>query len=147
MPGNLGEFLGSLQNAQVFGKFSKQPIIWKIFKIYRIYHPQISIGICEILGSPNAWESGKFSKCLGIWEISQLPRFMELFPKYPIIWEIFKILKIYHPQIPKRNLGNLGNSPIAWESGKFPKQCIFQLRKFPNFPNTQGFLKNVNIKQ
>jgi len=31
--------------------------------------------------SPNAWVSGKFPKCLGIWEIS-------------------KILKIYNPQIP-----------------------------------------------
>ena len=41
---------------------------------------------------PNAWVSGKF-------------------PKYSVIWEISKILKIYHFE----------NSPNSCESGKLPK--------------------------
>ena len=62
----------------------------------------------------------KFSKCLGIWEIFQIPtnisqmtgNFQDTqafgeFPKYPdilrisqFIWEVSKIFKINHPQIP-----------------------------------------------
>ena len=32
---------------------------------------------CRNLGNfPNAWVSGKFPKCLGIWEISQVPGYL-----------------------------------------------------------------------
>lgn len=39
-------------------------IIWEIFKILKLYHPKISKGI---------WESREFPKCLGIWEIPEIP--------------------------------------------------------------------------
>ena len=65
--------------------------------------------------SPNALESRKFPKCLGIWEIQyslgNSPNALESskFPKCLGIWEIPLIL------------GNLGNFPNAWESEKFTK--------------------------
>ena len=75
----------------------------------------------------NAWESGEFPKCLGIWKIPEIPgnlenssnfwvilrvvnflsirnfpnfqRFAE-FSKYSVTCKISKIFKVYHPQIP-----------------------------------------------
>ena len=52
------------------------------------------------------------------------------FPKYPVIREISKILKIYQPQISSgiweiwritQMPGNQGNFQNDWESGEFPK--------------------------
>ena len=105
--------LGNSPNVWVFGEF---PVIWEISKILKIYHPQIPIetwGISKIprhLGnSPNSQTFEELPKCLGFGK----------FPKYPVIWEISKILKIYHPQIPieiwgiSQMPGYLGNFPTA----------------------------------
>ena len=76
--------LGNFPNTQIFGKFPRYPIKWKISKIFKIYQPQIPIGISEISGifqipgilgiceipqipgnlgkPPNTWESGEFPK-------------------------------------------------------------------------------------
>jgi len=54
------------------------------------------------------------------------------FPKYPVIWEISKILKRYSPQIPIGIWENLGNSSYSGESGQFPKTQTFG--KFPRYP-------------
>ena len=54
------------------------------------------------------------------------------FPKYPVIWEISKILKKYSPQIPIGIWENLGNSSNSGESGQFPKTQTFG--KFPRYP-------------
>jgi len=56
----------------------------------------------NLINFPNAWVSGKFLKCLGVWEISQMPEYLGnfskawvsgKFPKNPGILEISKILK------------------------------------------------------
>ena len=66
----------------------------------------------------NDWTFGEFPKTPGIWEISQIPGYLEKFPK---------ILKIHHSQIPtgiwgiSQMLGYLGNFPNTWVSGKFKK--------------------------
>ena len=96
------------------------------FKIFKMYHPQLFIGIWGIsqmpgyLGNlPNSWVSGQFPKCLGSWEIPQISSHLRNFQN----------LKLYHPQIPKGIWGisqmpvYLGNFPIVWVSGKFPK-CL-----------------------
>jgi len=78
---------------------------------------------------PKAWVSGKFPKCLAIWEISQISGFLGNFPnaskfagnflvflKFPS--GISRILGIWKNfQIPR----NLGKSPDFWESREFPK--------------------------
>ena len=81
---------------------------------------------------PNAWVSGNFPKCLGIWEISQIPT---------SIWGLyfFKFLEI--SQIP-RHLGNFPNTHVfegylgifsnAWVPGKFPKCLgIWEISQIP----------------
>ena len=96
----------------------------------------------------NSQVSGKFPKCLSIWEISQMPRFLgnssniqsfEIFPKsqkystlkFLGIWEISQMpwyLKIF---------------PNAWVYGKFRKFLgIWEISKIPRHlgnPNTQTF--------
>ena len=52
------------------------------------------------------------------------------FPKYPVIWEISKILKIYHAQIWE-------NPQNTWNSGEFPK--YLGIRGIPQVP---GYLGN-----
>ena len=65
---------------------------------------------------PYAWESGKFPKNLGIREIPKCSWESGNLSKDPNesedIWGILPI---------SRHLGNFGNSPNAWESGKFLK--------------------------
>ena len=82
----------------------------------------------------------------------------EKFPKCLGIWENSKILKIYHPQIPKwiweisEMLGFLGNSPNAWVSWKLP--VIWEISKIlkiyhPQIPieiwESDKFSKNLGI--
>ena len=77
---------------------------------------------------PNAWVTGKFPKCLGFYEISQVPRHFKNFHN----------LK----KIPPSNIyRNLRNFPNAWVFGKFPRYPdIWEISKIPrhlgNFPNT-----------
>ena len=85
--------------------------IWEIWGISRMP---------GYLGNfPNAWVSGKFPKCLGFGEISQI--FSHL--------RTFQNLKNIPPSNTYRNFGNFpnawvsGNFPNAWVSGKFPK-CL-----------------------
>ena len=92
------EYLVNFPNSWAFEKF---PFIVKI------KHPQILLGIWGI--SVITCESGEFPRYLGImgnspntwesWGIHQIPRGLGNFPKYPVIREISKILKIYHSQI------------------------------------------------
>ena len=80
--------------------------------------------------------------CVCIWEISQIPRFFGKFPKYPVIWEISKILKIPIGiwEI-SQMFGYLGNFPNDWVYREFPKclgflkipQISSRLRNFQNF--------------
>ena len=89
---------------------------------------------------PNAWESGKFPKCLGICEISQIPRHLRKFQN----------LKNIPPSNTYRNLGNF---PNAWVSGKLPKCLgIWETSQMPgylgNFSNawvSEKFLKCLGI--
>ena len=64
---------------------------------------------------------------LGIWGTSQMSGYLGnfptawvfgKFPKYPVIWEISKILQIYHPQIP---IGIWGILQIPGYLGNFNK--------------------------
>ena len=83
------------------------------FLIFFLPAPQQGEGVTAIIKNvknrnfPNAWESGKFPKCLGICEISQVPRHLRKFQN----------LKNIPPSNTCRNLGNFSN---AWVSGKFP---------------------------
>ena len=72
------------------------------------------------------------------------------FLKYPIIWEIFKILKICPPQIFKGILeilgipqipGNLTNFPNALVLGKF-HNCL-GVREIPQISNYLGNFQNL----
>jgi len=81
----------------------------------------------------NAWVSGKFPKCLGICEISQVTRHLRNFQN----------LKNIPPSNTYRNLGNF---PNAWVSAKFPKCLgIWEISQMPgylgNFSSTQAFEK------
>ena len=110
--------------------------IWEIWGISRMP---------RYLGNfPNAWVSGKFPKCLGFGEISQISSHLRTFQN----------LKIYHPQIPigtweiSQMPENLGNFPNAWVSGKYPKCLgIWEIYQMPgylgNFPNTYRYLRVV----
>ena len=95
------ENLENSPNARESGKFLKFPKFLLesnggVFKIFQNF-PKC-FGIWEIpkmqenLGNfPNNWVSGKFSKCLGIWE----------FLKCLGIWEFLKCLGVWEiPQIP-----------------------------------------------
>ena len=101
-PSNTYRNLGNFPDTKAFGKFPKYSGIWKIYKIFKIYHPQIPF--------PNAWIFRKFPYSLGICEISQIP------------WHLrnFQNLKNIPPSNPDKNLGNFLN---AWVSGKFHK-CL-----------------------
>ena len=68
--------------------------------------------------------------------LENFPNFhrFEEFPKYPLIWEISKILIIYHPKIPieiweisgmPQIPGNFGNSqiPIFFKSTNAVRSC------------------------
>ena len=86
----------------------------------------------------NAWVSGKFLKCLGICEISQVPRHLRNFQNLKNI-------------PPSNTCRNLGNFPNAWVSAKFPKCLgIWEISQMPGFfgnpPNIQSFEKFPNIK-
>ena len=117
--------LGNFPDTQAFGKFPRYPGIWEI--------PQIPVGIwgwyifkiLEIsqmtgyLGNfPDTQAFGKFPSYPDIWEISQIPGHLGNSPnawvswKFPVIWEISKILKIYHPPI----------SVGIWEISQIPRQ-------------------------
>ena len=54
--------------------YFKYPVIWEIFKILKIYKPQIPIGILEFPKWLAIWE---ISKNLRIWEIPQIPIFFK----------------------------------------------------------------------
>ena len=119
--------------------------IWEILKIYHLEMPK------------------------GIWGISQMPGYLGIsqmtvylgnflhdsvsvkFLKYPGIWEISKILKIYHPQIPIRIWGisqmpgYLGNFTNALVSVKFLKHPgIWEISKILKIyhPQMPGYLIN-----
>ena len=110
----------------------------------------------EYLGNfPNAWVSEKFPNLENI-PPSNTYRNLGNFPnawvsvkflKYPGIWEVSKILKIYHPQMTGflGNFQNLKNIPPsnAKVSRKFPKclgiceisQIHWHLKNFQNLKN------------
>jgi len=58
-------FLGNSTNNQSFEKFQNLKNI-----------PPLNM-YCNLGNFPNAWVYGKFPECLGIWEISQMPGFLE----------------------------------------------------------------------
>ena len=99
--------------------------------------------------TPNIWESREFSKilgesegdlffnnrkflkCLAIWKIFQIPRYLG---NSPSIQSFGKFPKSYK-DTPLEFLGiweNLGNSLNSRESGEFPKTQTFG--KFPRYP-------------
>ena len=106
---------------------------------------------------PNAWVSGKFPKCMGICEISQVPRHLKNFQnlknmpplntyrnlgKFPNAWVSGKLPKCLGIWETSQMPGYLGNFPNAWVSGKFPKCLgIWKISQLPRFlgnsPNIQ----------
>ena len=108
--------------------------------------------------SPNDWVSGKYPKCLGIWEIYQKPGYLRnftnacasgKFPKCLGFWEIPQISSHF------RNFQNLKKIPpsntccsVSGYLGNFPNIQTFEEfsqipRNLRNFPETY-FNKNVN---
>ena len=110
----------TLKFLEEFGKSGYFPNAWesdKVLKYLWIWDiPKIHGNLGNSPKFPEESEGSLFLnykknlKCLTFWEISQIPR------QYSVICKISKILKIYHPQIPKY-LVNI------WESGDFPK-CL-----------------------
>ena len=84
---------------------------------------------------PNAWISGNFPKCLGIWEIS-------------------KILKKIQPSNTCRYLGNFPDTqafgkfpryPGIWEASQIPLKClgIWEIPQMPGYLGNFQNLKNI----
>ena len=145
-------------NTQTFEEFPKYPdirgifwetysVIWEVSKIFKLYQPQIPIGIWEIsqmpgyLGNfPNALVFGKFPKCLGIWKIFPNAWVSGKFPKCLSIWEIsqipwhlrnFQNLKNIPPSNTYRNFREFPKSLGIWEISQIP----WHLRNFQNLKN------------
>ena len=86
--------------------------------------------------------------CLGNFPNTQV---LGKFIIYPVISEISKILKIYHPQIPigiweiSQMPGYLGNFPIGWVSGIFTKCLgIWEISQMPRFSGSiSSHLRNI----